>query len=96
MLALGMYMCQSRESPSSQPVGNFSSPLTILEYIHEGVFGVGLVDILVRLGSHWTFSSLWLISCLKDGCSLSSMMDSWPIVMGEIWIQAMLATWETI
>lgn len=96
MLALCMYMCQSRESPSNQPVGNFSSPLTILEYIHGGIFGMGLVNSLVRLGSHWTFSCLWLISCLTDGCSFSSMMDSWPVVMGEIRIQAMLATGETI
>ena len=96
MLALGIYMCWSRESPSSQPVGSFSSPLAILEYIDSGVFGAGLVNSLVRLGSLWTFSCLWLISCLTDGCSLSSMMYSWPIVMEEICIQAMLTTGETI
>ena len=47
-------MCQSRESPASRPVGDLSSPL--FWSIDKGVFGVGLVNSLVGLGGHWTFS----------------------------------------
>ena len=50
----GVRMCQSTESPASRPVGDLSSPL--FWSIDNGVFGVGLVNSLVGLGGHWTFS----------------------------------------
>ena len=73
----GVRTCQSRGSPASQPVDDLSSPL--FWSIDKGVFGAGLVNSLVGLGGHWTFSWGGYLSLLVANLPNSSQASGFRL-----------------